>query len=60
MEIRLQSRTDWLEIYRPHGWKCRLGRDEHLGKMVRRRNGIREFPFFRRQADQYRIFRFDE
>jgi 4-hydroxyphenylpyruvate dioxygenase-like putative hemolysin len=43
MEIRLQSNTGWVKIYRPHGRKCRLERNEYLGKVVRRRNGFCQF-----------------
>src|SRR5690606_15356955 len=48
------------QVHRPHGWKRGLGRNEYLGEMVRRRHGIRELPFLRRQANQHRVFSFDE
>ena len=30
----------WFEVYRSHGWKCWLGRNGYLGKMVRGRYGL--------------------
>ncbi len=56
MEIRLQSETGWTKIRWPHGWKCRLERNEHLGKMVWRRDGICKLPIFWRQTNHYGIF----
>ena len=35
-----------IKVYRPHGRQCWLERDEYLGKILRRCNGLCEFPFF--------------